>query len=675
MALVDRFVKDHLPPPEQWPELDFSYPDYQYPVRFNCVSEFLDKWINSGQGSRRCLVSPDTTWTYQHLQERVNQIAHVLVDDFELQPGNRVLLRSANNPMLVAAYFAVIKAGGIVVPTMPLLRASELAAIIDKAQVQIALCDIRLRDELEAAQTSNNSLTSISFFHSDEKDSLETRMRSKSKPFDAFDSAADDACLIAFTSGTTGQPKGAVHFHRDLLAICDGFSKHILRPRPDDLFCGSPPLAFTFGLGGLALFPLHAGASTLLLEQVTPKDLLEGIEKFKASIMFTAPTAYRAMLPLLKNYDIGSLRKGVSAGEHLPLATWQAIKDNAGISLIDAMGSTEMLHVFIATTEEDVRPGATGKVLPGYQAAILDDEGNELAPGQAGRLAVKGPTGCRYLTDIRQQDYVQNGWNITGDIYHRDEDGYFWYHARTDDMIISAGYNIAGPEVENALLSHDAVAECAVVAKPDAERSAIVKAFIVLQIGHAASLKLVEALQDHVKATIAPYKYPREIEFIERLPKTQTGKIQRFKLRQKNHSDNGVSNMHRMILPEGWARPKGYSNAILAEGRTLFIAGQIGWDGNEQFVGDDFIDQVRQALQNTVTLLETAGGGPQHLARMTWYLADKKEYLARISEVGQVYREVIGKHYPAMTAVEVTALIEDRAKVEIESTAVIPYEH
>lgn len=673
MSLVDSFAKDHLPPPEQWPKLDFSYPDYQYAQRLNCVHEFLDKWINSGQGGRRCLVSPDTTWTYQHLQDRVNQIAHVLVEDFNLQPGNRVLLRSANNPMLVAAYFAVIKAGGIVVPTMPLLRASELSKIINKARINLALCDIRLRDELETAQSTSPSLASIGYFYSDLETGLEARMRSKEKPFEAFDSASDDICLIAFTSGTTGEPKGTVHFHRDLVTICNGFSKHILRPHPDDLFCGSPPLAFTFGLGGLVLFPLHSGASSLLLEQVTPKDLLAGIEKFKASVIFTAPTAYRAMLPLLQDYDISSLRKGVSAGEHLPLATWQAVKDNMGIALIDGLGSTEMLHVFIAVAEDDMRPGATGKVLPGYQAAILDSEGNELPPGQVGRLAIKGPTGCRYLDDERQKIYVQNGWNITGDTAHRDEDGYYWYHARNDDMIISSGYNIGGPEVENALLTHSAVAECAVVGKPDAERGSIVKAFVVLQADHKASLMLIDELQEHVKTTIAPYKYPREIEFINNLPKTQTGKIQRFKLRQKSDNPIGAKIMHQTILPEGWKRPKGYSNAVLAEGRTLFIAGQIGWDGNEQFAGDDFIDQVRQALQNTVALLEAAGGGPQHLTRMTWYLTDKKEYLQRISEVGQVYREVIGKNYPAMTAIGVTALIEERAKVEIESTAVIPF--
>ncbi len=533
-AITDSFSRDNLPPPDQWPEIDLSHPAYDYPERLNCVTRFIDKWIEQGAGDRTAFITPDSTLTYGELAGRVNRLAHVLVDDFGMVPGARVLLRSANNPMMVVAYMAVIRAGGIAVGTMPLLRAKELTAIVDKARIGLALCDERLGAELNSVLDASATLQQIGWFNSTRDGALEQRMAAKPDHFEPFDSAADDVCLIAFTSGTTGQPKGTMHFHRDLLAICDGFSAQVLKPEPGDIFCGSPPLAFTFGLGGLALFSMHAGAATLLLEAAPPDELLAAIERHRATICFTAPTAYRAMLAKADQFDLQSLRKAVSAGEHLPRATFEAVRDRLGISLIDGLGSTEMLHVFITSAGDDIRVGATGVPLPGYSACILDEAGREVARGTPGRLAVKGPTGCRYLADERQREYVSNGWNLTGDTMIQDEDGYFWYQARSDDMIISAGYNISGPEVENALLSHDAVAECGVIGSPDEERGQIVKAFVVLKEGIEDTADMVRALQDHVKQTVAPYKYPRKIAFLDRLPKTQTGKIQRFKLRELN---------------------------------------------------------------------------------------------------------------------------------------------
>jgi 2-aminobenzoate-CoA ligase len=531
-AHLDTFARDNLPPREQWPDLVFTLPELRYPPQLNCAVELLDRWIAAGKGDRPCLIAPGESWSYAGLAERVNRIANVLTRDLGLVPGNRVLLRSANNPIMVAAYIAVIKAGGVVVATMPLLRAQEIAYPIAKAQIRLALCDARLAAEIEKAKTSAPDLQRVVYWGNGAVDSLERLMGKPGyQDFAACATASDDVCLIAFTSGTTGVPKGTMHFHRDLLATCDSYGRYVLRARADDRFIGSPPLAFTFGLGGLVLFPLRVGASTVLLEQAMPDDLLAAIGKFRPTICFTAPTAYRAMLAKLPESDISSLRKCVSAGETLPKATYDAWHAATGLKTMDGIGSTEMLHIFIGSPEEEIRPGATGRPVPGYEARIVDDEGREVKPGTIGRLAVRGPTGCRYLADSRQKIYVQNGWNVTGDTYVMDEDGYFWFQARSDDMIISAGYNIAGPEVEAALLSHPAVAECGVVGAASEERGQVVTAYVVPRAGYAVGEALTKALQDHVKATIAPYKYPRVIRYVDALPKTQTGKLQRFELR------------------------------------------------------------------------------------------------------------------------------------------------
>jgi len=531
---VDTFTRDNLPPREQWPEFMFTLPELQYPERLNCVMHWVDRWVEAGQGARPCLLSPAEELTYAKLNERVNRIANVLTRDLGMVPGNRVLLRAANNPMMVAAYFAVIKAGGVVVATMPLLRAKELSYPLAKAKIALALCDARLADEMEKAQQQSADPLRVVYWGTTAQDALETLMvKPGYEHFAACDTASDDVCLIAFTSGTTGEPKGTMHFHRDMLAICDSYAKHVLQAEPTDRFTGSPPLAFTFGLGGLVLFPLRIGASTVLLEQAGPDQLLDAIAKYRISIPFTAPTAYRAMLGKLKEHDVSSLRKCVSAGETLPKATFDAWHAATGIKILDGIGATEMLHIFIGSPEHEVRPGSTGRPVPGYEAKVIDDAGRDVAPGTVGRLAVRGPTGCRYLADERQKKYVQNGWNVTGDTYTMDADGYFWYQARSDDMIISAGYNIAGPEVEAALLTHVAVAECGVVGCPDEERGQIVKAYIVLRAGMCGDATLTRALQDHVKATVAPFKYPRAIEFVTDLPKTQTGKLQRFELRRR----------------------------------------------------------------------------------------------------------------------------------------------
>jgi 2-aminobenzoate-CoA ligase len=475
---------------------------------------------------RPCLLTPQgEVWTYAQLRDTANRIAHVLVDDFGVVPGNRVLLRGPNNPWLVACWVAVLKAGAVAVTTMPLLRSREISDVARIAEVSLALCDARFVDDLRAAELGAAPV--LAFGGSG--DDLTSRAATASDDFAAVDTAADDVALLAFTSGTTGRPKATMHFHRDVLAIADTFSRHVVRPTPDDLFTGTPPLAFTFGLGGLVVFPLRVGAATLLVEKATPDELADLIATHRVSVCFTAPTGYRAMITSGSVARLGSLRRAVSAGEHLPEATWHAFHDATGIKLIDGIGSTEMLHVFVSAADVDIRPGSTGRAVPGYRAAVLDDHGAPVPAGTPGRLAVQGPTGCRYLADDRQGGYVQNGWNITGDTFVEDDDGYFRYLARSDDMIVSSGYNIAGPEVEEALLAHDAVLECCVVGVPDVARGQLVKAFVVLKDGTGPS---TEELQSFVKARIAPYKYPRAVEFVASLPRTATGKVQRFALRQ-----------------------------------------------------------------------------------------------------------------------------------------------
>jgi 2-aminobenzoate-CoA ligase len=530
-AHVDTFARDNLPPKQLWPEFRFTLPELQYPERLNCCAAFLDRWIAQGDGDRICLATPEETISYAALQARVNRLCNVLVNDLGVVPGNRVLLSSPNTAKMVTAYLAVLKVGAIAVATMPLLRAREIAYPLNKAKIALALCDQRLAEEVAKAAELAPGLKRIVPWGTQAADELDRLMEQASPEFTAVETAADDVCLIGFTSGTTGEPKGTMHFHRDLLAICDSYGAHVLRATPDDRFIGSPPMAFTFGLG-VVLFPMRVGASIALPEKTGPDDLLGAIEKYRATVCFTAPTAYRAMMPKVAAHDLSSLRKCVSAGETLPKDTYDAWQRATGLKLMDGIGATEMLHIFIAATEEQTRPGATGMAVPGYEARVIDASGNEVATGTAGRLAVRGPTGCRYLADDRQRNYVVNGWNVTGDTYVKDEEGYFHYQARSDDMIISAGYNIAGPEVEAALLAHPAVAECGVIGVADRDRGQIVKAFIVLRPGFSPAPELTKVLQEHVKAEIAPYKYPRAIEYVSALPRTQTGKLQRFQLRQ-----------------------------------------------------------------------------------------------------------------------------------------------
>ncbi len=535
-AHVDTFVQDNLPPKEQWPELFFELPEFRYPSRLNCATELLDRAVADGDADRPVIHAPATAGsvvlTYRELLSLANQIANVLTDNLGLVPGNRVLLRSPNNPMLAACLLAVWKAGGIAVPTMGLLRAKEIGQILDKARVDFALCDIRLREELEAAAGASRHLKRALFFGDSGPDSLDAMRAAKPARFGNVATAADDVALIAFTSGTTGRPKATAHFHRAILAICDSWPRSILKPRRDDIFCGTPPLAFTYGLGVMLCTPMRYRASSVLLEKLTPAGLLQTIQDFRCTFISTVPTYYRQIAPLAANFDISSLRTAISSGEVLPEPTRTLFRNASGIELVDGLGSTEMSVTFISHTPERARRGATGYVIPGYRAAVLDASGNTCPPNVVGRLAVKGPTGCLYLADERQTQYVQDGWNLTGDACSMDEDGYLYYQGRTDDMIVSAGYNISGVEVEALLLSHEAVAECAVVGIPDDERGQIVGAFVVLKSGCEPGEPLVKALQDFVKAKLAPYKYPRRIEFIQDLPRTGTGKLQRFKLRE-----------------------------------------------------------------------------------------------------------------------------------------------
>ncbi|MGB5183202.1 MAG: AMP-binding protein [Xanthobacteraceae bacterium] len=532
-AHVDTFTRDNLPPTHKWPDIVLA--GFDYPEELNAGVELTDRMVAGGFGDHVALIGNGRRRTYKELSDWTNRIAHALVEDFGIKPGNRILIRSANNPALVACWLAATKAGAVVINTMPMLRAGELGKIVDKAEVTLALCDTRLMDELVNCAKTNKHLKQVIGFdgtanHDAELDRIAL---SKDVTFNAVKTGRDDVALLGFTSGTTGEPKATMHFHRDLLIIADSYAKEILAVTPDDIFVGSPPLAFTFGLGGLAIFPLRFGATATLLENASPANMIEIIETYKATISFTAPTAYRAMLGAMHNgADVSSLRVAVSAGETLPGPVFEEWMAKTGKPILDGIGSTEMLHIFISNRLGDAAPASTGKPVGGYEAKIVGDDMKEKPRGEVGKLAVRGPTGCRYLADKRQDSYVRNGWNLTGDAFVQDDKGYFHFAARADDMIISSGYNIAGPEVEAALLSHPDVKECAVIGVSDAERGQIVQAHVVLKEGVAPGAECAKRLQDHVKATIAPFKYPRSVKFIEALPKTQTGKIQRFRLRQ-----------------------------------------------------------------------------------------------------------------------------------------------
>ncbi len=536
---ADSFARDHLPPPELWPRMDLGgAPGLDYPARLNLAAVLLDDMVAAGHGGRPVVAAAGVRWTYAELLDKANRIAAVLRHDMGLVPGNRVLLRGPNDPMTFACWFGVLKAGGVLVATMPLLRRRELAYIADRAEVDFALCASGLAEELEAV-TEARPLTTR-FFNAEGGRSLEAAMASQSGDFDNADTAADDVALIAFTSGTTGQAKGCMHFHRDPLASADTFGKLVLESAPDDIVAGTPPLAFTFGMGGLLVFPMRVGASVALLDNNQPDAVLQAVRDYRVTTLYTAPTAYRVMAGMVADYDISSLTKCVSAGETLPRSNFEAWRQATGLKIIDGIGATEMFHIFIACAGDAIRPGATGRPIPGYEAAVLDDDGQPVTAGEIGQLAVRGPTGCRYLDDpARQAVYVRDGWNFTGDAYRQDEDGYFWYHARSDDMIISAGYNISGAEIEAVLMEHQKVLECAVVGVPDPARGQIVKAFVVLRDPDQAGATLVKEIQDFVKAEMAPYKYPRAVEFIAQLPRTGTGKVQRFRLRDDDAAKQG----------------------------------------------------------------------------------------------------------------------------------------
>ena len=529
---VDTFCRDNLPPLHQWPELNAN--QYAYPNQLNVAVELTDNMVERGFGDHIALIGNGRMRTYKELSDWSNRLAHALVDDYDIQPGNRILIRAANNPALVACWLAATKVGAVVVNTMPMLRAGELSKIIDLAQIKLALCDTRLMDEMDICAKSSDILQQVVGFDGTANFDAELDRTALNKPvrFQAVATSADDVALLGFTSGTTGKPKATMHFHRDLLIIADGYAREILQVTPDDVFVGSPPLAFTFGLGGLAIFPLRFGATAILLETASPTEMIEIIETYKATICFTSPTAYRVMLGAMdEGADLSSLRIAVSAGETLPATVFEDWQTKTGKTMLDGIGATEMLHIFMSNRVGDAHPACTGKPVSGYQAKIVDEQMQEMPRGQVGKLAVRGPTGCRYLNDERQANYVVDGWNLTGDAFFQDKDGYFHFAARTDDMILSSGYNIAGPEVEACLLGHDAVLECAVIGTADEHRGQLVNSYVVLNKTYHASEELILKLQNYVKNTIAPYKYPRLVHFIDALPKTETGKIQRFKLK------------------------------------------------------------------------------------------------------------------------------------------------
>jgi 2-aminobenzoate-CoA ligase len=543
-AHVDTFTRHHLPPADTWPALEFTLPELHYPERLNAAAVLIDDAVEQHGADRPALWTPDgAVWTYGQLQTRSNQVAQVLTEDLGVVPGNRVLLRGPNNPWIVAAWLGVLKAGAVVVTTMPMLRSSEVSTLLQLTKPVVAISDHRFVDELTIA--AGDDVTVLTYGAGkgfDDDGDLVSRCGHKSGKFTAVDTAADDVALLGPTSGTTGVPKVTMHFHRDILANAHTFARYILQPTADDVFAGSPPLAFTFGLGGLVVFPLRFGASALLTEKAGPVELAEHASKAGATILFTAPTAYRAILKEKRGDLLRSLRIAVSAGEHLSKETWEAVHEATGLRLVNGIGATEMLHVFISAAGDDIRPGATGRAVPGFRATILDNDGNELGPGNIGRLAVIGPTGCRYLDDPRQANYVVRGWNVTGDTFSMDADGYFTYQARSDNMIVSSGYNIGAPEVETAIDQHPDVVENAVIGIPDEERGSIVCAFVVLRDGVMGDAGKRKEIQDFVKQTIAPYKYPREVRFVNELPRNPSGKLQHFKLRDRLLAEDAAGN-------------------------------------------------------------------------------------------------------------------------------------
>jgi len=531
-AHLDSFARDHLPPARQWPTIEFTTPELRYPDRLNAGAELIDVPAEAFGADRPALRTPaGETWSYGQLRSRANQVAQVLTEDLALVPGQRVLLRSPNNPWTVAAWLGVLKAGGVVVTTMAALRPRELAPVAERTRPSIALVDHRFAEDVHAVRASTVPSLQVVEFGGPGALDLLARAAAKSGEFAAVPTAADDVAVLGPTSGSTGIPKITMHFHRDLLSIDNTFGRHTLRLRPDDVVACSAPLAFTFGLGMLVVFPLRAGACALLTEGATPEQLALIVQEQGVTVLATAPTAYRAIVRAGRQGALAGLRTAVSAGEHITEDIWHRLRDELGLPVIDGIGATELLHIFISAAGPQIRPGATGKPLPGYRAAILDPDGRELGPGEPGRLAVIGPVGCRYLDDVRQQDYVVNGWNVTGDVFHRDEDGYYHYHARGDDMIVSSGYNISGPEVETAVETHPDVLECAVVPRPDPERGSVVCAFVVLCAGVDGGAAKAREIQDHVKQVLAPYKYPRDVRFTKNLPRNASGKLQRFALR------------------------------------------------------------------------------------------------------------------------------------------------
>ncbi|MFL2806918.1 MAG: AMP-binding protein [Paracoccaceae bacterium] len=533
-AHIDTFARDNLPPVEQWPEFNLDL--FDYPDHLNAAFELTDKMVSAGFGDNTALIGNGRRRTYKELTDWSNRLAHALVEDLGVKPGNRVLIRSANNPAMVACWLAATKVGAVVINTMPLLRAAELRKYIEMAKIDFALCDSRLSEEMKACEEDFPKLMVKEFDGTSNHDAeLDQLALEKPVQFHSVKTGRDDVALLSFTSGSTGEPKATMHFHRDLMIVADGYAKEVLNVSETDVFVGSPPLAFTFGLGGLAIFPLRFGAAATLLEDASPPNLIEIIQKYKATVCFTAPTAYRVMLQAMdEGANLSSLRAAVSAGETLPAPIYEDWRAKTGKPMLDGIGATELLHIFISNRFEDHKPSCTGKPVTGYEAKVVNEQGQDVPEGEIGRLAVRGPTGCRYLNDNRQKLYVIDGWNITGDSFSRDSEGYFHFAARNDDMIISSGYNIAGPEVEAALLAHEAVSECAVIGIPDEDRGEIVEAHIVLNGEKIGNQTLTKVLQDHVKSIIAPYKYPRSIIYKKTLPKTQTGKIQRFRLKA-NH--------------------------------------------------------------------------------------------------------------------------------------------
>ncbi len=541
LSLIERYG----PPRELWPRFGLDFPEArEWPAKLNIAEVLVDD--NLKRGDKPAILYEDRQIKYRELQLMINKFGNAL-KVLDVKPYDRVMLRLPNIPEFIVSSLAVQKLGAVSVPTFTLLKAKELSYIASDCEAKVLITTPSLLEDVEKAKGELKTIRHIVL--------ADAKPSEVEAPYIAFDYLMDDfkeatglepvrvdqdeVTLLLYTSGTTGPPKGCIHTHRHYLAVADCYAKNVLQAREDDVWGGPPTMAFAYGHTGLICNPLRHGATTSLVGsgRFEPASMFQLIEKHGISVFYGVPTAYRTMVALKHErgkYDFSSLRVCVTAGEPCPPSLYYTIKEFFGCEVLEHMGCTELFNGFISTRFGQVKPGSMGLAVPGYDVRILGDDGNEVKTGEVGHLAVAGPIGIRYWKlPEKQAESVRNGWNHTGDMAYKDEEGFFWFASRSDDIIKTAAYRVSPHEVEEALIKHGAVAEAGVIGVPDLERGQIIKAFIVLKPDHKPSSRLEEELRVFVKDQIAPYKAPKEVEFVKELPKTETGKIRRAELKRK----------------------------------------------------------------------------------------------------------------------------------------------